>query len=48
MNANQPPAWPHLLGTDEFGRDVLSRVIYGARTSLSVSATAIGISITPA
>ncbi|MBO6674798.1 MAG: ABC transporter permease [Rhizobiales bacterium] len=46
MNANQPPAWPHLLGTDEFGRDVLSRVIYGARTSLSVSATAIGISIT--
>jgi peptide/nickel transport system permease protein len=45
MNANQPPAWPHLLGTDEFGRDVLSRVIYGARTSLSVSATAIAISM---
>ncbi len=46
MNGNQPPGWPHLLGTDEFGRDVLSRVIYGARTSLSVSATAIAISIT--
>lgn len=46
MNANAPPGWPHLLGTDEFGRDVLSRVIYGARTSLSVSATAIAISIT--
>jgi len=45
-NANAPPGWPHLLGTDEFGRDVLSRVIYGARTSLSVSATAIAISIT--
>ncbi len=44
-NANSAPAWPHLLGTDEFGRDVLSRVIYGARTSLSVSATAIGISM---
>ena len=45
MNANQAPAWPHLLGTDEFGRDVLSRVIFGARTSLSVSATAIAISM---
>lgn len=46
MNGNAPPGWPHLLGTDQFGRDVLSRVIYGARTSLSVSATAIAISIT--
>lgn len=45
-NSNAPPGWPHLLGTDEFGRDVLSRVIYGARTSLSVSATAIGLSVT--
>ncbi len=45
-NSNAPPGWPHLLGTDEFGRDVLSRVIFGARTSLSVSATAIGISVT--
>lgn len=42
---NRPPGWPHLMGTDEFGRDVLSRVIYGARTSLSVSATAIAISV---
>lgn len=46
MNGNAPPGWPHLLGTDQFGRDVLSRVIYGARTSLSVSATAIALSIT--
>ncbi len=46
MNGNQPPGWPHVLGTDQFGRDVLSRVIHGARTSLSVSATAIAISIT--
>jgi peptide/nickel transport system permease protein len=28
--------WPHVLGTDEFGRDVLSRIIYGARVSLIV------------
>ncbi|MCE8009533.1 MAG: ABC transporter permease [Aestuariivita sp.] len=45
LNANASPGWPHLLGTDEFGRDVLSRVIFGARTSLSVSATAIAISM---
>lgn len=44
-NSNAAPGWPHLMGTDEFGRDVLSRVMYGARTSLSVSATAIGISM---
>jgi peptide/nickel transport system permease protein len=32
----QPPTWAHLLGTDSLGRDVLSRVIYGTRISLSV------------
>ena len=45
MNGNAPPGWPHVLGTDQFGRDVFSRVIYGARTSLSVSATAIALSM---
>lgn len=35
-NRLQPPGAPHYLGTDEFGRDVLSRVIHGARTSLSI------------
>ena len=29
------PSWAHWLGTDEVGRDVLSRVIFGARASLS-------------
>lgn len=43
--AFQPPNMTHLLGTDEFGRDLLTRLIYGARTSLSVSAVAIGISV---
>src|SRR5579883_2038547 len=32
----QPPTRAHLLGTDSLGRDVLSRVIYGTRISLSV------------
>jgi len=40
-----PPSSHHWLGTDEFGRDLLTRIMYGARTSLSVSAIAIGISV---
>jgi len=42
---NQEPSWAHWLGTDEFGRDVLSRIIVGARTSLTVAVTAIGVSV---
>jgi peptide/nickel transport system permease protein len=40
----QPPSWAHLLGTDQFGRDLLSRIIFGARTALIVglSTAAIG------
>src|SRR5579885_3027025 len=30
------PSWDHWLGTDSYGRDVLSRIMYGARTALSV------------
>jgi peptide/nickel transport system permease protein len=40
------PSWAHWFGTDEFGRDLLTRMLYGARTSLSVSAIAIGLSVT--
>jgi peptide/nickel transport system permease protein len=43
--ASQAPSLAHWLGTDEFGRDVLSRIMYGARTSLSVSVTAIAVSV---
>jgi peptide/nickel transport system permease protein len=38
-----PPSWHHPLGTDPLGRDTLSRLIYGARTSLIVGLSAISI-----
>lgn len=41
----QPPSFAHPLGTDELGRDVLSRMIYGARISLTVGIIAVGISL---
>src|SRR5207253_1631062 len=33
--------WTHPLGTDTLGRDVLSRILYGARTSLGIAGTAV-------
>jgi peptide/nickel transport system permease protein len=41
------PSWEHLMGTDAFGRDVFSRIIYGARTALAVGflSSAIGSGI---
>lgn len=38
-----PPSGAHPLGTDQIGRDVLSRMIYGARVSLAVGFVAVGI-----
>jgi peptide/nickel transport system permease protein len=32
----EPPSWVHLLGTDQFGRDLLSRIVFGARTAVIV------------
>lgn len=43
---NKAPTLAHWLGSDEFGRDVLSRIVFGARTSLAVALTAIGVSVT--
>ncbi len=38
-----PPSWQHPFGTDDIGRDVLSRIIYGTRLSLWVGLLAVGI-----
>jgi peptide/nickel transport system permease protein len=40
----QPPGTTYLMGTDDFGRDILSRVIYGARISMLIGLGAVGIS----
>ena len=39
----QPPSAAYPLGTDEFGRDIYSRLLYGARVSFQVGAIAVGI-----
>jgi peptide/nickel transport system permease protein len=44
-NIMAPPSASHPFGTDELGRDVLSRIIFGSRISLSVGIVAVGISI---
>lgn len=44
-NAKMPPDAAHWMGTDEFGRDLLTRILYGARTSLTVSTVSIGLSL---
>lgn len=47
----QPPAWvvggssEHLLGTDSFGRDVLTRILYGARVSMVVVVFSLAIAL---
>jgi len=40
----EPPGRTHPLGTDDLGRDILSRMIWGARISLAVGFVAVGIS----
>ena len=41
MSKNQGPSWAHLFGTDDLGRDILSRVMYGGRYSLTIAIIAV-------
>ena len=41
----EPPGSRHWLGTDQFGRDVLSRIIYGSRVSVAMGLVAVAISV---
>jgi len=39
------PSWSHIAGTDELGRDIFTRIIYGARTAMIIGLAATGIGI---
>lgn len=48
QNANEAlqfPSWKHLCGTDNFGRDIMSRIIYGSRVSLQVGLISVSIGL---
>ena len=42
----QPPSADHWFGTDDFGRDILSRIVYGSRISLRIGLIAISLALT--
>ena len=44
-NTLSPPSWAHPMGTDHFGRDLLSRIIYGTRISFIIGVGAVGIAV---
>ncbi len=45
IEAFEPPNKDHLFGTDEMGRDILSRVVWGCRISLRVGVTVVAVSL---
>lgn len=42
----QPPSWVHLFGTDELGRDIFTRVVFGTRVSIQAAGIALAIGVT--
>src|SRR5690606_38118676 len=45
-DAFAPPSLEHPMGADDFGRDTLSRIMYGARVSLTVGIVSVGLAAT--
>lgn len=45
LNANQAPSAEHIFGTDSYGRDIFSRIVYGARYSVSIGICSQAISV---
>jgi len=45
--SGQPPSWTHIFGTDEIGRDIFSRIMFGFRYSLTLMAVVLSISVAP-
>ncbi len=45
MNALEPPSAAHLMGTDELGRSILGRTLYGARVSLLIAVEVVGFGL---
>ena len=41
----EPPSWRHLAGTDQLGRDLFARILWGGRASLSVAFGIVGLSV---
>ena len=45
LKVRKPPSWEHWMGTDEIGRDVMSRLIFGARASLQAGVISVLIAV---
>ncbi len=45
MESLSPPSTTHLLGTDELGRSILGRIIYGSRVSLMIAVGVVGVGL---
>jgi peptide/nickel transport system permease protein len=46
-NAKLPPGWAHLFGTDQIGRDILTRIVFGLRSSLLMGVVVLALVVPP-